>query len=163
VIQIFTREQRKFKQFDGINKDHLDANLQAILYYSLFYPGIELIGAIAVGLVIWYGGGQVIQGAVTLGGLVAFLEDVERFFQPISDLTEKYNILQTAMASAERIFLLLDTSAMITTPAEPAPLPAVPAAIEFRNVWFAYKDEVWVLKDVSFKVQEGERIALVGA
>ena len=163
VIQIFARERRKFDQFAKINKEHLDANLQAVLYYSLFYPAIELIGAVAVALVIWYGGGQVVQGAMTLGALVAFLQYSERFFQPISDLTEKYNILQTAMASAERIFVLLDTRPSVTSPAQPLPAPDAPAAIEFRNVWFAYKDETWVLRDVSFRVGEGERVALVGA
>lgn len=163
VIQIFASEKRKFRQFDAINKDHLDANLQAILYYALFYPGIELIGALSIGMIIWYGGGQVVQGVMTLGALVAFLQYSERFFQPISDLTEKYNILQTAMASAERIFTLLDTRPSITSPARPARPTAIKGSIELRNVWFAYKGEDWVLKDVSFKVKEGERIAIVGA
>ncbi|MBI1748631.1 MAG: ABC transporter ATP-binding protein [Acidobacteria bacterium] len=163
VIQIFGREPRKFQHFESINKDHLDANLQAILYYALFYPGIELLSAVSIGLVIWYGGGQVVLGAMTLGALVAFLQYSERFFQPISDLTEKYNILQTAMASAERIFTLLDTPSAIATPAEPISPAQAKGAIEFHRVWFAYKDENWVLRDISFAVKEGERLAIVGA
>jgi ATP-binding cassette subfamily B protein len=163
VIQLFTKERRKFKQFDAINKDYLDINLQAILYYALFYPGIELIGAISIGLVIWYGGGQVLQGALSLGALIAFIQYSERFFQPISDLTEKYNILQTAMASAERIFVLLDTQPGIVSPPRPLEMNGIKGGIEFKNVWFAYKDEDYVLKDVSFSVQPGERVAIVGA
>lgn len=163
VIQLFVKEKSKFNQFDKINRDHLDANLLSIFYYAVFYPAIELIGALSIALVIWYGGTQVLRQALTLGALVAFIQYSERFFKPISDLTEKYNTLQTAMASAERIFGLLDTEVKIKSPDRPAPVGSIKSNIEFRNVWFAYKDEDYVLKDVSFSVKEGERVAIVGA
>src|SRR5207249_2257099 len=137
-----------------------------ILAYAWFYPAIELLSSVVTALIIWYGGGKVIQGALTLGALVAFMQYSNRFFQPIADMSEKYNILQSAMASSERLFTLIDTPATIVNPAN-AIKPAQPARaargeIEFRNVWFAYKDEDWVLRAVSFHAQPGESIAIVG-
>lgn len=163
VVQLYNREQKSFRRFDEINKEHLAANLDGILAYAWFYPAIELLSSIAIALIIWYGGGKVMQGALTLGALVAFTQYSNRFFQPIADMSEKYNILQTAMASSERLFNLIDTPAAIINPPNAiVPSRAVRGEIEFRNVWFAYNDEDWVLRDVSFRVNPGESVAIVG-
>jgi len=163
VVQLYNRERKAFGKFDDINKEHLGANLDGILAYAWFYPAIELLSSVAVALIIWYGGGQVIQGVLTLGALVAFVQYSNRFFQPIADMSEKYNILQSAMASSERLFKLIDTPAAIVNSPE-AVVPAQPPGgdIEFRNVWFAYNDDDWVLRDVSFQVKAGESVAIVG-
>src|SRR5215470_10444446 len=161
VVQLYNRERKSFKKFDDINKEHFVANLDGILAYAWFYPAIELLSSIAIALIIWYGGGKVIQGALLLGTLVAFTQYSNRFFQPIADMSEKYNILQTAMASSERLFNLIDTPAAIINPPN-AIVPPWPTRgeIEFRNVWFAYNDEDWVLRDVSFQVNAGESVAI---
>ena len=163
VVQLYNRERKSFRQFDDINNEHFVANLDGILAYAWFYPAIELLSSIAIALIIWYGGGKVIQGALTLGALVAFTQYSNRFFQPIADMSEKYNILQSAMASSERLFKLVDTPAEIMN-APDAIVPGTPTRgeIEFRNVWFAYSDEDWVLRDVSFHVNPGESVAIVG-
>jgi ATP-binding cassette subfamily B protein len=163
VVQLYNRERKSFKKFDSINQEHLGANLDGILAYAWFYPAIELLSSIALALIIWYGGGKVIQGALTLGALVAFTQYSNRFFQPIADMSEKYNILQSAMASSERLFRLIDTPADIVNSPD-AIVPSAPARgeIEFSNVWFAYNDEDWVLRDVSFHVKPGESVAIVG-
>ena len=163
VVQSFAQENRQYRRFTGINREHLDANLQSIFYYALFYPLLELIGAVAVALVVWYGGLKVFEGTLTIGALVAFVQYSDRFFRPISDLSEKYTILQSAMASSERIFKLLDTEAVIVTPARPKAGAVKNGSIEFRNVTFSYNPGDPVLKDVSFQVQPGEKLALVGA
>src|SRR5215470_8653254 len=163
VVQLYNREKKSFSQFDEINDEHLLANLDGILAYAWFYPAIELLSSIAIALIIWYGGGKVMQGALTLGALVAFTQYSNRFFQPIADMSEKYNILQTAMASSERLFNLIDTPAAIINPPNAIiPLHALRGEIEFRNIWFAYNDEDWVLRDVSFRVNPGESVAIVG-
>jgi ATP-binding cassette subfamily B protein len=162
VDQIFSREKRTYGTFSGINGMHRDANIKSILYYALFYPGVELIGALAVGLIIWYAGGSALDGAITLGTVMAFLQFNEMFWRPIRDLSEKYNIMQTAMASSERLFKLLDDQTVVPEPAEPVPFPAMKGAVEFRNVSFAYGSEDWVLKNISFSIKEGETVALVG-
>ncbi len=169
VDQIFTREKKSFDQFSGINAAHRDANIKSILYYALFYPGVDLIGSIAVGLIIWYAGVNALENAITLGTVMAFLQFNEMFWRPIRDLSEKYNILQTAMASSERIFQLLDDKSIIGPPPAPVRLEAVRGEIEFRNVWFAYNapsdgsaSPEWVLKDVSFHIKPGQTVALVG-
>ena len=164
TVQVFQREKRSFDAFDGINRTHRDANVASIFFYAVFYPAIELIGALAASLIIWFGGGWVLDESLTLGVLVAFLLYAQRFFRPISDMSEKFNILQSAMASSERIFTLLDTPIKTQSPTKPTPRPApAKGRIEFDGVWFAYGDDNYVLRDVSFVVEPGERIGIVGA
>jgi ATP-binding cassette subfamily B protein len=162
VVQLFNREDREMRQFNQINDAHRKANIDTIYYYAIFYPAVEILGSIGMGLIIWYGGGQVLRNAVTIGTLVAFIQLARSFYEPISDISEKYNILQSAMASSERIFKLLDEPVAIASPASPVHIGRARGEIEFRNVWFAYKDEDWILKDVSFSVRPGERVAFVG-
>jgi ATP-binding cassette subfamily B protein len=160
TVQLFNREEKEAEKFDDLNRRHRDANVESVFYYAVFYPAIELIETIGVALIVWYGGGKVIQGTLSVGALVAFFLYSQRFYQPISDLSEKYNILQAAMAASERIFKLLDTPVHIKS--ESTRQADRLESIEFRNVWFAYNDEEWVLKNVSFRVERGERVALVG-
>jgi len=169
VVQLYNRERKSAEKFASINQEHLQANLDSILAYAVFYPAVELLSAISIAMIVWYGGGQVLTGTLTIGALIAFFQYSERFFRPIRDLSEKYNILQSAMASSERIFDLLDTRPTIVSPAEPKRLgsggPSIRSprgTVEFRNVWFAYNDEDWVLSGVSFDVQPGQSIAIVG-
>jgi ATP-binding cassette subfamily B protein len=176
TVQLFRREARAFGQFDGINRHHRDANIDSIFYYAVFYPAIEIIGAIATALLIWFGGGWTLTGSITVGSLVAFLLYSQRFFRPISDMSEKFNVLQAAMASSERIFKLLDTPVTIessrsagdprpaTVDARLATSDSRPAGrISFENVSFAYNGTDYVLRDVSFTVRPGERVGIVGA
>jgi ABC-type multidrug transport system fused ATPase/permease subunit len=171
TVQLLGREARNARQFRDINAGHRDANLTANTYHAVFFPLLELVSAIALALIIWYGGRQVMWTGITLGTLVAFIQYTQRFFRPISDLSEKYGILQQAMASSERIFALLDTPVddaalpLDGAPAAPAGAAERPRGIrvEFDHVWFAYTDEHWVLQDVSFTVESGEKLALVGA
>jgi ATP-binding cassette subfamily B protein len=171
TVQILNRERRNLEAFRAINAGHRDANLQAVHYHALFFPILEFVGALAVSLIVWYGGRQVMWTGITLGTLVAFIQYTQRFFRPISDLSEKYNILQQAMASSERIFDLLDTPAESASPPleDATARTAVPVdrafqgRVEFDRVWFAYHGEDWVLRDVSLTVAAGERVALVGA
>ena len=162
VDQIFNREKKAYDQFDGLNAAHRDANIRSIFYYAVFYPAVDIIGAVAVGLIIWYAGGKSLEGKVTIGTIMAFLQFNEMFWRPIRDLSEKYNIMQTAMASSERIFKLLDDNSILPNPDSPVSLSNMKGKVEFRNVWFAYNDENWVLKNVSFTIQAGETIAFVG-
>jgi len=167
VVQLFNRERKARAQFAELNRIHMEAYKDAILAFALFYPGVEFLGVVAIIVVFWYGGLRSLGGVVSVGVLIAFMQYAQRFFQPIQDLSEKFNILQSAMAASERIFKLLD---------EPVPtmasaglrLSAVRGEIEFRNVWFAYhggahpKEDDWVLRDVSFRVRPGETMAIVG-
>ena len=188
VLQLFNREKKSYERFEKINRTHMDAYKDAILAHAIYYPVVEVLSAIAIACVVWFGGNQVIRNAVSLGVLVAFMQYAQRFFRPIQDLSEKYNILQSAMASSERIFKLLDTQAEIVSPPTPQ-LPDGPGRIEFDHVWFAYRtmaqaaeeaarrgeklmpaaaavpaeDEFdWVLRDVSFTIDPGDTVAFVG-
>jgi ATP-binding cassette, subfamily B, multidrug efflux pump len=188
VLQLFNREKKAYERFEKINRTHMDAFKDAIMAHAVYYPVVEVLSAIAIASVVWFGGGYVIQNLVTLGVLVAFMQYAQRFFRPIQDLSEKYNILQSAMASSERVFKLLDTPAEITSPAVPK-VPEGRGRIEFDHVWFAYRtlaqaaEEAaskgeklkiaggngdlaqqydWVLRDVSFTIEPGETVAIVG-
>jgi ABC-type multidrug transport system fused ATPase/permease subunit len=163
VVQLFRREERNRAGFAAINREHADANVRSIFYYAVFYPAVDLLAAVAVALILLYGGAQVLEGALTLGVLVAFVQYTERFWRPISDLSEKFNILQAAMASAERIFTLLDTPVAVEAPAAPRVLARVQGAVAFEGVSFAYTTGEPVLHDVSFAVAPGRSVALVGA
>jgi ATP-binding cassette subfamily B protein len=170
TVQLFRREARDFAAFDEIDRRHRDANVESIFYYAVFYPAIEIVSALAASLILWIGGGMVVRDAITLGSLVAFLQYSQRFFRPISDMSEKFNVLQGAMASSERIFALLDTPVQIANARSPNPNSQVgrvsgpPAGhIRFENVTFSYVDGEPVLKNVSFEVRPGQRVALVGA
>ncbi len=169
VVQLFGREDRTTAKFSEINRDHLEAHLRSITYYALFFPVIEVLTTIALAAILVYGGGRLMDGTVSVGVVTAFLMYARRFFRPIQDLSEKYNMLQGAMASSERIFKLLDSEPSVRDPDVPDHLPEPGRGeIEFRNVWFAYTrdqeddDWDWVLKDVSFVARPGERLAVVG-
>jgi ATP-binding cassette subfamily B multidrug efflux pump len=162
VLQLFNREGRSAREFETVNREHMEAYKDAITAYGWFYPVVEFISMLALAGILTYGGFRIQGGRLTLGIVVAFLQYGLRFFRPIQDLSEKYNILQGAMASSERIFKLLDTEPTVLAPSAPKPAPANIAAIEFDHVWFAYKDDDWVLQDVSFTIAPGETIAVVG-
>ena len=171
TVQLFCREAETFRRFDDINRRHRDANLDSIFYYAIFYPAIELIAALAAALIIWFGGGWTLDGTLSLGALVAFLLYSQRFFRPISDMSEKFNVLQAAMASSERIFKLLDTPVAIASPPAARRRHGGPARIVFDHVWFRYGaagdgpagEDGDVLRDVSFVVEPGQRVGIVGA
>ncbi|HZD32690.1 MAG TPA: ABC transporter ATP-binding protein [Candidatus Angelobacter sp.] len=183
VLQLFNREKRSYEQFEKINRTHMDAFKDAILAHAIYYPVVEVLSATAIACVVWFGGNQVIRNTVSLGVLVAFMQYAQRFFRPIQDLSEKYNILQSAMASSERVFKLLDTKVEIVSPVKPQ-APEGPGRIEFDHVWFAYRtlaqaaeeaatkgekvtavaghEYDWVLRDVSFTIGPSETVAFVG-
>jgi len=169
VDQVFGREGKAFRTFEGINALHRDANIKSVFYYAVFYPGVDLVGAIAIGLVIWYAGVDALSGSITIGTVMAFLQFNEMFWRPIRDLSEKYNIMQTAMASSERVFKLLDDRTLVQDPPDPVEFPSMRGDIEFRHVWFSYnpprdgaEPTEWALKDVSFTIKAGETVAFVG-
>jgi len=162
VVQLFNREATVYREFEQINEEHRDVNVRSIFYYAIFFPGVELITSLGIGLILWYGGGEILAGTVSIGALMAFLQYAQRFYQPLVDLSEKYNILQGAMASSERVFKLLDTPVTITTPAGAYDPPEVQGAIEFDRVRFSYKEGEPVLKGISFRVEPGETLAVVG-
>ena len=179
VLQLFNREKKAFDRFSRINASHMEAYKDAIIAYAVYYPVVEILSSTAIACVIWFGGSAVLRATVTLGVLVAFIQYAQRFFRPIQDLSEKYNILQSAMASSERVFKLLDTPADIIDPISPKKSEG-PGRIEFDHVWFAYRNVAagsdgqpsdgntaagtpdWVLKDVSFVIEAGETAAIVG-
>jgi len=162
VDQIFNREKKSYTKFSDINAAHRDANIRSIFYYAVFYPGVDLIGAVAVGLIIWYAGRNALEGVVSIGTVMAFVQFNEMFWRPIRDLSEKYNILQTAMASSERLFQLLDDKTVLNIPQVLIPLKQVRGDIEFRNVSFSYNPPEWVLKNISFSIKQGQTVAIVG-
>jgi ABC-type multidrug transport system fused ATPase/permease subunit len=163
VVQIFNRERENARRYRGFSGQYRDAQILTNFYFAVFFPGVELIGAVGIALIVWKGGWMHVDGAVTIGVLVAFFHYCERFFWPLRDISEKYNQLQQAMASAERIFSLLDTKPALVSPPEPKPVRKLEWGIRFENVWFAYNDDEWVLQDVSFDVNAGETVAIVGA
>ena len=163
VVQLFNREGRNFEYFDRLNRDYFDTSLRSLFYFAVFLPVVNLFAAIATALIVRVGGGQAITGALTLGALVAFLQYTDRFFLPVRDLADKYTILQSAMASSERIFRVLDEPILVADPEQPRPLAEVRGEVEFRDVWFAYNHDEWVLKGISFHIQPGESVAFVGA
>jgi ATP-binding cassette subfamily B protein/subfamily B ATP-binding cassette protein MsbA len=163
IIQIFKKEDFKYREFEAINKEHWVSSMKELFVFAVFRPSMDLIYSLALALLIWYGGARVLGGALTFGVLFAFVNYIDSFFKPIMDLTEKFNILQSAMASSERVFLLLDEEEGIKNMEEPLNIGKIKGEIEFKNVWFAYKDENWVLRDVSFKIKPGETAAFVGA
>ena len=162
TMKLFAQERQSHLRFNERNRRYLAANLKSIFYFSIFHPLIEVTASLATAVIIWYGGGQIVQGALTFGVLVAFIRYAERFFWPIRELSEKYTIFQNAMASSERIFQLLDTQPTIISTVPKKDTDSLKGEIEFRNVWFAYNDDDYVLRDVSFKVKPGEKVALVG-
>ena len=162
VVQLFNREARAYREFSAVNEAHRDANVRSIFYYAVFFPGVELVTAIGVALLILVGGGRAIAGVISIGALIAFLQYAQRFYQPLSDLSEKYNILQGAMASSERIFQLLDTPVTIASPPQAYRPETVRGEIEFDDVWFSYKEGEPVLRGISFRVRPGETLAVVG-
>jgi len=162
VLQLFNRERRSSEEFEEINRIHMEAFKDAIIAYGWFFPAVEFLSMLGLAAVLAYGGFRIREGATTAGVLVAFFQFGMRLFRPIQDLSEKYNLLQSATAASERIFGLLDTPVEITAPAVLRPFPSGPQPVEFDHVWFAYKGEEWVLRDVSFAISPGETIAVVG-
>jgi ATP-binding cassette, subfamily B, multidrug efflux pump len=168
IVQLFNREWKSRKQFEELNRVHMEAYKEAIDAFSFFYPAVEFLSMAGLALLYWVGGLKAIAGTIEVGVLLAFMLYAQRFFRPIQDLSEKFNILQTAMAASERIFRLLDEPFTITSPAQAHSLSSARGEIEFRNVWFAYtggdapKDADWILRDVSFRVESGQTLAIVG-
>jgi len=163
VIQLFAREHRSWVQFDDLNDSHRRANHVANVSEAALFSLVEAVSSICFALIVWYGGGRILAGTLAFGTLVAFIEYIQRFFIPIRDFSTKYAVMQSAMSSAERVFELLDTRTTILAPAQPYRPDAVRGRIEFDHVWFAYRDDDWVLRDVSFVVEPGEHVALVGS
>ena len=163
TVQCFNREKANHENFKGINGDRLKEDLRTVRYNALYMPSIDLFNSLAVGMVFWYGGGRFVQDEIQLGVLVAFIQYLQKFFEPVRDLAEKFNIIQTAMASSERIFELLDTPEQLPDQVSPQSDFKIKGDVEFKNVWFAYNDENFILKDISFSLSEGESLAIVGA
>jgi len=163
VVQLFRRQSEDLRDFEAINREHREAELQSVVYESSFSAVIELVGTLATALIIWYGGGRLATGALTFGTLVAFLEYASRFFGPIRDLSSFYAVLQAAMASLERIFALLDTRPAITSPDLPVPAGRARGLVEFEAVEFSYRAGAPVLHGIGFRVEPGQRVAVVGA
>jgi len=162
VTQLFAQEVKAQRRFDSINADLRQANFNSIFYYAIFFPGVEFLGAVSIGLIVWYGGGQIVAGVLTAGALVAYLQLAERFYRPIRDLAEKYNIFQAAMAASERVFDLLDTKPSIAAPERPQMPERVHGAVAFEDLSFAYNTDEWVLKNITLNVRPGEKVAIVG-
>ncbi|MFA6571418.1 MAG: ABC transporter ATP-binding protein [Bacteroidota bacterium] len=163
VVKLFTQEKNQKEKFDSVNLAHTDLWLKTIFYYAIFFPVMDMLSTIALAIIIWYSAGNVLSGLMTVGTLIAFTQYAEMFFRPIRDLTEKYTTLQSAMASAERIFAILDTDEFIEEPVVALSIGELAKSIEFRNVSFSYDNEKWVLNDVSFIANKGETVAIVGA
>ncbi|HHW57083.1 MAG TPA: ABC transporter ATP-binding protein [Clostridia bacterium] len=163
IVQLFVTEHKKSKEFEKINREYYDANMRQLTIFAIFRPSMDVIYSLTLALLIWFGGKDIIYHKIEFGVLYAFVNYLQQLFHPIFDISEKYDILQSAMASAERIFILLDTKEQIKDPENPIPLEDIQGKIEFKNVWFSYNGNDWVLKDVSFEVNPGETVAFVGA
>lgn len=162
IVQIFNREEEEMKRFKKINRSHANANIRSVWYYSIFFPVVEILSAVSIGLVVWYGAKGVIAENISIGLITAFIMYINMLFRPIRELADKFNTLQMGMVSAERVFKVLDTQEHIANNGTFSPT-TIHGKVEFKNVWFAYNDEQWVLKDVSFTVLPGQMVALVGA
>lgn len=164
IVQLFNREEKQRKKFQNINAEHRDAHIKTIFYFSIFWPVIEVLASLAMALVVWYGGARALMGEVTFGVLLAFIQYVRQFFNPIRGLSEKYNTLQSALASSERIFDVIDTPKEVIESKNPVKITNPKGMIEFKNVFFRYNDdEDDVVKNLNFKAEPGENIAIVGA
>lgn len=175
IVQVYNREEEEYRRFVKVNDDNRVAQIKTVFYFALFWPAVDVIAAIALGLVIWFGGGEAIQGTMTLGILIAFIQYVRQFFEPIRQLSDQYNTLQSAMAASERLFQLLDTPTGPKEIENPVRLSKISGKIEFQNVWFTYDEGVtsdtlanleyepnWILRDISFTVEAGQTVAVVG-
>ena len=162
TVQLFAQERRNFRKFDERNREYLRAGLRSAVYFSMFFPLIEVVGSLATAIIVWYGGGQILQNALNFGDLVAFIQYAQRFFWPIRDLSEQYTVFQSAMASSERIFELLDTQPAVVDATAPTKTNRLRGKVELRDVRFAYQGDDYVLHDVSFDVEAGEKVAIVG-
>ena len=163
IVQLFNREARESKKYAGINADHRDANIRTVFYFSIYYPLIEVLSSAAAGLVIWYSGIRLLKADLTIGVVVSFVQYIWLFFRPLQHLSDRFNVIQTAIASSDRIIRLLDEQEGIENPSGMHHLTAFRDTIRFNNVWFAYDQENWILKDISFQIRHGEKIAIVGA
>ena len=163
IVQIFGKEREEFKKFLGINSDYRNALIRSVYYYATFYPVVEILSSISIALIIWYGGGSIIQETMTIGVLFAFIQYTEMFFRPIRDLSEKYNIMQTAMAASERIFDVLDDNTIIENQEAVKTIGRLKGQVDFKDVSFAYNNVEYVLENVSFSINPGETVAIVGA
>lgn len=163
IVQMFVMENKKYEDFKNINMEYYNANMKQLKVFAVFRPSMDLIYSLTLSLLIWYGGRSILSNIIEFGVLFAFVNYIQQMFQPIFDISEKYDILQSAMASAERIFMLLDTKEQILNPKKPLPFENIEGRIEFKNVWFSYTGDEWVLKDISFHVNPGETVAFVGA
>ncbi len=163
IVQLFNREEREFRKYAAINADHRDANIRTVFYFSIYYPLIEVLSAAAAGLVIWYSGIRLLKADLTIGVVISFVQYIWLFFRPLQHLSDRFNVIQTAIASSDRIIRLLDEKEGIEDPSELHHILTFKESIVFNNVWFAYDQENWVLKDISFEIKHGEKIAIVGA
>jgi ATP-binding cassette subfamily B protein len=163
TVQAYNRQNVNYEEFHELNEVYRQANMKTVFAYAVFLPVVEMLAAVAMAVIVWYGGIASLDGTITVGTIVLFIQYCSRFYQPVKDLSDKFNILQTAMAASERIFKLLDEVPEIQAPAQPKAFSGLKQQIEFENVWFAYKHDQWVLRDVSFTVKRGETVALVGA
>jgi len=163
IVQLFDRQGSEYEKHSSINRDYRDANVRTVFYFSIYYPLIELLSAVAAGLVIWYSGVRMLKADLTLGVVISFVQYIWLFFRPLQHLSDRFNVLQTALASSDRIFRLLEETDIVREPSEPEPVESFKKEIRFSNVWFAYNGENWILRDLSFNVRCGEKVAIVGA
>ena len=163
IVQLFDRGKNEYEKHAAINRDYRDANIKTVFYFSIYHPLIELLSSIAAGLVIWYSGVRMLKGDLTLGIVVSFVQYIWLFFRPLQHLSDRFNILQTALASSDRIFRLLEEKDTVDEPENPRTIESFRDNITFSNVWFAYDNENWILKNISFTVKKGEKVAIVGS